>query len=297
MPFSEITDAKVSHFQVDIGLYFDLQPALNGSEERSVAKKPIMWYEMNSHLSPRDLKEFRNVNFAWMWEENDYVSVHLNGPVWNHFLLNNYLWETAEKYNLLRYSKRQIFEIVIYAFFSRPTEQLHSFISKQHSRLEGDLHVGLQMRFGGVWADSNRYNGDHGDVASCFVNEVLRICKASSCTGKCSVFMTSDQPKVATTVAEDLASHGINVVQSRGDVAHIDEDPNKMSAATHIKTFGDWYILSLMSKLVSSRSGYSETAGWFGNIPSTALAKADTCTFLDEGTDVPDTGDTFGEDF
>lgn len=64
-----------------------------------------------------------------------------------------------------------------------------------------------------------------------------------------------------------------------------------------MKTFGDWYILTMMSRLVSSRSSHAETAAWFGNVPSRILAKAGTCTFYDKGVDVLDRGDPFGEDF
>lgn len=179
--------------QVDIDNFFDLQLARKASERHKQAKNPTTWDSMNKHISSDSLKEFRNTDFSSLWQGHDYVRVHLNGAVWNHFLLNNYLSAIAEKYNLLRYSMRQVVEIVMHASFSRPTVELRSFLGRQQSRLQGQFHVGLQMRLEGQWGDGHRYNGDKSNILSCFVVEVKRMCTTSTCTGNCSVFITIDQ--------------------------------------------------------------------------------------------------------
>lgn len=274
--------------QVPLGDAFDMKPATGVDEARQAANNASSWSFMDVHSHPSELDKLRNLDFPTMWEGHDFVDVHLNGAVWNHFVLNHHMWQASEKFGLDRFSKRQLFEVVLQEFFSKPKPQLHLFVDSELSKLKGSFHVGLQMRFGLQWSDGKRYNGEVDEIAACFIQETIHVCRESACNGSCSVFITTDQPEAADLVSDALEEHGIQSVISPGKIVHTDRTPIEASEVNnHMKTFGDWYILTMMSKLVHSRSGFSETAAWFGNIPSRSLAEVSSCTFTDEGVDPP----------
>lgn len=39
------------------------------------------------------------------------------------------------------------------------------------------------------------YNADRDQIVSCFIEEVKHMSRQKSCTGNCSVFVTTDEPK------------------------------------------------------------------------------------------------------
>ncbi len=277
--------------QVPIDAFFKMPVPPDALSLKVAAKNATVWTLIDVHQYSSELHRLRNTDFKSLWSSNDYVSVHLNGAVWNHFVQNDYLWEAGEKYSVNKYSKRQLFELVMREFFSTPAPALGSFIVENYARLPVSYQIGLQMRIGGQWGDGSRYAGDKKSVASCFISETLKICQAWVPTRNCSVFLTTDDPEAGAIVSAALQSHGIVVVQSEGTTVHSEKSDG--SESDHLKPFGDWYILSLMSRLVASRSGFSETASWFGNVPSRALTKVSTCLFTDESTDIPDGAELF----
>ena len=122
-------------------------------------------------------------------------------------------------------------------------------------------------------------------TVGCFVREVVRTCGAAPCAEKCSVFLTTDSAEAQHAFTAGIAAHGIPVVTSAGDMSHLEHSPGNASA--HRKTFADWYTLTRLGRLVSSRSGFSETAAWCGNVPAKSLVRADACLFSN-GVEVPD---------
>jgi len=170
-------------------------------------------------------------------------------------------------------------------FFTSPMMELKSFILRNFARLHGPFHIGVQIRFGGQWGDGKRYDGEADSVMSCFVSEVLKTCQASACMRNCSAFLTTDQPDNEARFADALKPHGISVYTTRGNTVHSEKSSGNVSE--HLKTFGDWYVLTMMSRLVSSRSGFAETASWFGNVPARTLTKVSTCLFYEEGVELP----------
>lgn len=208
--------------------------------------------------------------------------------------MNDYFLDSGDKYELSRYSKRQLFEVVMKEHFSDPMPSLKSFITKTFKSLPGTTHIGVQIRYGGQWGDGKRYQGDLKSVASCFIAEIIKTCDSSGCPRNCSVFLTTDQSEAIPIFIKALESHGLQTFTTEGDTIHsekVDGDHKQ-----HLKTFGDWFILSMMTKLVNSRSGFSETASWFGNVPSKALARANTCLFYEEGTEIPDGAEYFSQE-
>lgn len=267
--------------------FFEM-PATNASSFREAATNATVWSLIDTHQYSSELHRLRTTDFKTLWEGHDYVAVHLNGAVWNHFLQNDYLWEQGEQYALNRFSKRQMFEVIMHEFFSSPMPALKSFILGSYVKLPGTYHVGLQMRFGGQWGDGYRYSKDMESVAACFISETLRSCQACA---NCSVFLTTDNTEAAAFVSIALQSHSITVVETEGKSVHSEKSAGEET--DHLKPFGDWYLLTLMSKLVASRSGFAETASWYGNVPSKALTKVSTCLFTDGGTDIPDGAEFF----
>jgi hypothetical protein len=271
--------------QVPIQSYFKVQTTPQPVNRTSSANSTT-WYLIDAHGSSQELQKLRKTDFKGWWQGNDFVSVHQNGAVWNHFIFNDHLWQVADEFGLNRYSKRQVFEMVLKQIFVSPTPLLGKFIRSNYARLSGGLHVGLQMRIGGQWGDGWRYGGDIDNVTSCFIKEVVHVCKESSCSRKCSVFVTTDHPEAGKIVTDSLKMQGIATFDTGFEAVHVEKSSG--SASSHLKSYGDWFILTMMDKIVSSRSGFSETASWFGNVPSRGLSAVSSCTFRDEGIDVPD---------
>lgn len=280
--------------QVPIEAFFKLPAAMNAAALREAASNATTWSLIDSHRFSNELNNLRKTDFQSLWAGHDFVRVHLNGAVWNHFVMNDHLLEIGNRYNLDKYSKRQLFQVVMKEFFSSPVPTLKSFILGNLAKLQGVFKVGVQIRFGGQWGDGKRYNGDTNTVTSCFVSETIKICQASECPRNCSVFITTDQPDAIPLFTKALEPHGIKVYSTKGTTVHSEKsDGDQMQ---HLKAFGDWYLLTLMSRLVNSRSGFSETASWFGNIPSRALMKSSTCLFNEEGVEVPDGAESFSQE-
>jgi len=124
------------------------------------------------------------------------------------------------------------------------------------------------------------------ETVDCFVREALRTCVGTSCEGNCSVFLTTDSPQAQRAFIKAMAPVGVHVVVSTGAITHL-EHSKKSNASEHLKTFADWWTLSRMSRLIASRSGFSETAGWAANVPARALVGAGTCLFSN-GVEAPD---------
>ena len=280
--------------QVPIDSFFRLPMSTKAAALRKVAKNETSWSFIDTHKYSSELKRIRQTNFRLMWEGHDFVSVHLNGAVWNHFVMNDHLVEAGDRYSLNRFSKRQLFEVVLKFFFSSPMPALKTFVLGTLQEMQGTYNVGVQMRFGGRWGDGKRYNGNTSTIASCFISKTLSTCWASACSTNCSVFLTTDNTEAAHIFTRALMPHNINVYMSSGDTIHSEKSGGDQTQ--HKKTFGDWYLLTKMSSLVISRSGFSETASWFGNVPSSALTKASTCLFYEEGTDIPDGAEYFDQE-
>ena len=82
-----------------------------------------------------------------------------------------------------------------------------------------------------------------------------------------------------------LTAYNMFTATVPGKILHLDH-----TQGNHLKTFADWLMLTRMDALVSSRSGFSETAAWFGSVPARGLVRASTCLFsgsveLPEGAD------------
>ena len=280
--------------QVPVDLFFRMPAATNAAALRLDAKNATSWSLIDMHKYSSELNKLRKTDFASLWEGHDFVSVHLNGAVWNHFVMNDYLIQAGDKYSLHMYSKRQLFEVVMKEFFSFPVPALKSLFLGNYVKLQGTFHIGVQIRFGGQWGDGKRYNADMNQVASCFVSETLRTCQASACPRNCSVFFTTDQADAVPLFTNALRHHGIEVYTTKGETVHSEKSSGDQMQ--HLKTFGDWLLLTMMSRLVSSRSGFAETASWFGNVPSRALSKSSTCLFYEEGVEIPDGAEYFSQE-
>ena len=202
----------------------------------------------------------------------------------NHLILNSHLWQAAERYSLHKLSKRQVFEVVMRIFFAVPSDTLGSLVNEALDTMSGKL-VGVQMRLGNekLW-DEPRYAGPVKSVLACFVAQTLK-----SCGGSCSVFVTSDNDGQGKEFfLSAMQKHNITTAMVPGENLHLDH--NIGTAEQHLKTFADWMLLTKMHTLVSSRSGFSETAAWFANIPARALVRPRTCLFSDS-VELPDGAD------
>ena len=202
-------------------------------------------------------------------------------------MLNTHLWQAAERYGLQRLSKRQLFEVTMNIFFRHPTRILSVPVNKLLVSM-GGLRVGVQIRLGGArHNDPDRYAGPVPSVVACFVTETLR-----TCGGACGVFLTTDSEEAQHVFLSAMAASNVSVAVMHGDITHLQNSaPGPPGQHQHTKTYSDWYALTKMHRMVSSRSGFSETAGWFSNIPSRQLLAADACSFtnsveLPQGADV-----------
>ena len=197
----------------------------------------------------------------------------------NHLVLNAHLWQAADHYGLQKLSKRQIFEVVMNIFFRHPTRELSDPVNEALGSMWG-LKIGVHIRLGGPkHSDAARYAGAVPSVVECFVAETLATCGSA-----CSVFLTSDSEEAQHTFLLAMAASNVTVAVIHGDTIHL-ENARKTGITyaqhQHFKTYADWYALTKMHRMVASRSGFSETAGWFNNIPSRQLLAADACFFTD----------------
>lgn len=241
----------------------------------------------NWHADGKGLFHIRDFDFPSAWADSPAVVVDFNGAVWNHLILNSYLYPAAEKYGLQFLSKRQVFEMVMHVFFGQPSPELSKAITRtlKAGAWHGHSHfIGVQMRVGGLWEDNFTYVADTSAVVSCFTSLVLTLSsKAVLRKERPVVFVTSDSMEAFELFCATMHQHGVHVIFSEGEAEHID----KMKGANDMKILVDWYILSLVDILIGSRSGVSETASWYGNVPMMSLTNADTCAFTEEGIKVP----------
>ena len=219
-----------------------------------------------------------------LYRETD-SQVSLCTPCRNHLILSTQLWQAAESYNLHTLSKRQVFEVVMHIHFSSPAGALNTVVADTLSAMAG-TRIGVQMRLGiarlGTF-EMARYTGPLDAVLDCFIMEAL-----GACTRNCSVFLTTENEEGQAKFLAAMKLHGVHAATVPGAIFHSDYSAG--SAAEHMKTFADWLVLTRMCSLISSRSGFSETAGWYGNVPSRALLRPSTCLFSDS-VELPDGAD------
>ena len=202
----------------------------------------------------------------------------------NHLLLSTHLWQAADEYHLHRLSKRQIFEVVMNILLFSPTPMLREPVEHALSELPG-RRLGVQMRLGSKkLLDRPRYETSDDAVVACFVAETVRQCGLN-----CSVFLATDSDEAQVQFLAAIKSHGIPTAIIPGEISHLENQPG----ASHLKTHADWYALSQVDQLIGSRSGYSETAAWFNNIPAKALMRAETCLFSDS-VEAPEGAEVWG---
>ena len=263
----------------------------------------------NNFIFAREMHRLRTTDFNEVFGDNTSMVVRVNGAVWyahcvdaclaalqstlpvirailtslnsvrrNHLVLGTHLWQAADEYNLHRLSKRQTFEVVMNILFSSPTPTLRKPVEQALSELPG-RRLGVQMRLGSPkMHDLPRYETTNDAVLACFVAETVRQCNRN-----CSVFLTTDSEEAQDQFLAIMKTHGIPTAVIPGEISHLENQPG----ASHLKTYADWYALTQVDQLVGSRSGFSETAAWFNNIPARALMRAETCLFSDS-VEVPE---------
>ncbi|EIE18056.1 hypothetical protein COCSUDRAFT_83608, partial [Coccomyxa subellipsoidea C-169] len=119
---------------VPIDSFFKMPVMTNGEGLRKSAKNATTWSLIDAHSSSMELKKLRMSNFRELWRSNDFISIHLNGAVWNHFVMNEHLVDIGDKYSLNRFSKRQLFEVVMKYYFSTPMPALQNFVVREAAK-------------------------------------------------------------------------------------------------------------------------------------------------------------------
>lgn len=277
-----------------IGDFYNSSAQVISEKDLLTCQNHTAWSWLNEHVHMEKLKYLRNTDFAREYNSSDCVTVHLNGAVWNHFILNNYLNTVASSYNLPFFSKREVFQMVMDIFFGDPMPHIRASVQQIHASLHGSFRIGVQMRFGGVWGDPQRYEGSSVEnLVACFARKTLEVCLRMSRISECSVFITSDNTRGKTILRNILEMNGFHVFSSTEESVHVDERVSNPSMHNQIITFAEWETLRSMDRLVCSRSGFGETASWAGNVPA-AILKSDLCCFTDEGVEVPEGADPHG---
>ena len=169
-------------------------------------------------------------------------------------------------------------------FFSHPTCDLSGLVDKALEDM-ASRKIGVHMRLGGAKLhDPNFYAGeDHLTmIVECFVAEAVHICGSD-----CSIFLACDNEQAQDLFLSAMAEHSVHATHINGSILHLQN--NQGSASQHLKTFADWSALTKMTRILASRSGFSETAAWFSDIPARQLVrgKASTCLFSDS-VEMPD---------
>lgn len=274
-----------------IGHFYNISATVISESDLPSCRNHTNWSWLNGHSDLERLKVLRNKDFAREYNSSDCVTVHLNGAVWNHFILNDHFSVVAGSYKLPFFSKREVFQLVMNIFFVQPMPDVLASVQQIHASMHGKFRIGVQMRFGGLWGDPQRYEGSSVEaLVACYAEQTIAMCLRMGSTSDCSVFITSDNPAGTALLTDNLAIHGLHVYPSTGESVHIDERASMPGLSNHIKTYVDWETLRSMDKLVCSRSGFGETASWAGNVPS-AILKSDLCCFTDEGVEVPEGAD------
>ena len=120
--------------------------------------------------------------------------------------------------------------------------------------------------------------------------------------GICVVFLTADSRAAARAFVDALAGTDIAIIQTSGPILHTDRgvpatsrpaaDPmGRGPADPWLKTYADWAALSQADLLLTSHSGYGQTAAWAGGVPHVRqLRKGGACewTRLDDCADCQD---------
>ncbi len=89
--------------------FFVLDPGLptDVATVRNAAANATDFGFVDVHAFSSELQRLRSTDFSAMWAGCDLVNVRWNGAVWNHLVLNTYLWPAADHYGLQKLSKRQ----------------------------------------------------------------------------------------------------------------------------------------------------------------------------------------------
>ena len=162
--------------------------------------------------------------------------------------------------------------------------------------------IGVQIRTGGVgeaWSDSDHRHPV--ESARCFAGEAKKWC-LEIYNGICVVFLTADSRAAARAFVDALAGTDVAIIQTSGPILHTDRgvpatsrpaaDPMGCGPADPwLKTYADWAVLSQADLLLTSHSGYGQTAAWAGGVPHVRqLRKGGACewTRLDDCADCQD---------
>ncbi len=275
-----------------LGDFYNSTAAVASETNLLSCRNHTNWSWLNHHADVEKLKFLRSFDFGREYMSSDCVTVHLNGAVWNHFILNDHLSTVAASYYLPSFSKREVFQLVVDMFFGEPMPVVLASVQQIRTLMQGRFHIGVQMRFGGLWGDPQRYEGSSVEtIVACFARKTLAMCLHFNSRPECSVFITSDNNQGTALLKDNLEAHGVHVVSSMEESVHLDERTSDSTMQDQVKTFADWETLRSMDRLVCSRSGFGETASWAGNVPA-AILKSNNCCFSDEGIEVPEGADT-----
>ena len=299
---------------------------LNLTSARERARNGTQFTFLNIHAVPAELHRLRNTDVANEFKGRLNLFVRFNGALWDHFIHNDFLWPVADRYGLHRLSKRQLFEMVMQHYIRAPTRQLSGVVARATRRgappRPGQLALGVQLRLGGhklndpprcllcvappdlgptgapascsvqlpdelpcadgvldTWRGLCRYLGTIPEAVGCYADTALRLCRPA-----CNVFLTSDNDEAQALFLAAMAARNVSTSMHTGAILHLEH--NRGHSSQHLKTFADWVALTRVHFMVASRSGFADTASWYGNVPAVTLVQASPCMFA-SGPELP----------
>ncbi|KAJ3149609.1 hypothetical protein HDU89_003662 [Geranomyces variabilis] len=205
----------------------------------------------------------------------DLVSVILQNQHWN---------ETILHYSLKTFNRESIAGTALRALF-RPSEAALENLERLDQQLPNYRKlkkVGLQFRAGAGTGEA-AFDGDEVanrlsfNATKCFTAQGIQYALNQRLLADDTVFfLTGDTTKGLEIMGDQLSALGYKSFTTLGHMTHIDfaaHEPPNDHRLLHMRTYLDWLIMLDMDYMVTSRSGFGETAIYFTLDPSVRITK------------------------
>ncbi|KAJ3011503.1 hypothetical protein HKX48_006801 [Thoreauomyces humboldtii] len=223
-------------------------------------------------------------NHTDFWGTHEIVRMRSRVDLISFILQNRHWEETILRYSLKTFNRESLAGIVLRALFKPSAAALENLelLDQRIFNYRKSKKVALQFR-AGAGSGEAAFAGDEVahrlgfDAANCFTAQGIQYALNQRLLAHETVFfLTGDSSKALEMMGDQLSALGFRSFTTTGDMTHIDfaaHEPPNDHRMLHMRTYLDWLIMLDMDYLVTSRSGFGETAIYFTLDQSARITK------------------------
>jgi hypothetical protein len=208
-------------------------------------------------------------DFEKEWSAYECVQIRINQMKWKTILQNKLISNSLLKLKLEKLTFVEMAHIAL-KFLLVPKSTI--FVNPIMFS-ENRIKIGIHHRLGDTPFVRNGVTRHSLSDTRCFASKAVSVCESAQSvksTSGCSYFLSCDSVQACRILRQHLAPWNSTreIVENVGPIQHIDKPRHQnLTNSTELvrlysRTFRDWVALSMMDKLVISRSTFSETAAF-----------------------------------